>query len=66
MTKEFLCVWDTTLYDKFQQVVNQNFFSKTNGFTDENIEAINNLKIGELYNVPDISTSFIVVRLLDK
>lgn len=63
MTK-YLCVWDITKYKgNFYEICNDDFFNINNGYNDNEISKILNLKIGEMYILPDIGETHIIIRL---
>lgn len=48
MDKVFICFWDAATYGKDQSAKHDiSFFTEDNGYTDEEIEKINKLEIGE-------------------
>lgn len=56
MEKQFYCTWSDSdkkamnSYNHSERVVKADFFSEDNGYTTIDLDAINQLKKGEVYN----------------
>ena len=65
MSKKFVIFWDPQAYapGEFGKEVGIDFFTEDNGFFEEDIKAINNLDIGEMYTCMSIIDAVRVIRL---
>lgn len=64
MQNKYLCYWNTEDFKKGGiEVKDISFFTENNGYEKEDIKAITNLSIGEVWEYPEYKKSHIVIRV---
>lgn len=66
--KRYLCIWDTTQYyhSNLLEYHNSDYFIKSKGYTDNDINIISNMDIGDVYSIPETFDTHIIIRIKDE
>ena len=67
--KKFICIWNPDTFEAQQEVIQLHditFFTEDKGYSKENIEAISNLEVGEVWICDDYGTSHVVIRVVEE
>ena len=65
--KQFLCIWDKEIFhtENITEIKGIEFFTLENGYSKEEIENINNMEVGDIYNIPTYPNQHIITRIKD-
>ena len=65
--KQFLCIWDKVVFhtENITEIKGIEFFTLENGYSKEEIENINNMEVGDIYNLPSYYNQHIITRVKD-
>ena len=65
--KQFLCIWDKEVFhtENLAEIKGIEFFTNNHGYSIEEIENINNMEIGDIYNLPSYYNQHLIIRIKD-
>lgn len=65
--KQFLCIWDKVVFrtENLAEIKGIEFFTNNHGYSKEEIETINNMEVGDIYNLPSYYNQHIITRVKD-